>query len=124
MKTFLLLTLTAIFSTSALLACTVVTTETIPPISQASPTPVKKSMKAFASEQELARYFKELAEKYKGEQRATGLFTADSSNKSAANEPAPASAKEESVTNTQHAGVDEGGIVNVIGRSQTLIKST
>ena len=69
MKTLLLLTLTAFFSTSALLACTVATTETIPPLDQNSPIPVKKSMKAFSSEQELVRYFKELAEKYKREQR-------------------------------------------------------
>jgi hypothetical protein len=62
MKTFLLLTLTAIFSTSALLACSAATTETIPPISQTGPIPVKKTMKAFGSEQELVRYFKELAE--------------------------------------------------------------
>src|ERR1041384_8821706 len=89
MKTFLLLTLTAIFSTSGLLACTAATTDTITPVSQI---PVKKSMKAFGSEQELVRYFKELAEKYKREQRARleNYSTTDSVAKSADNEPAPA----------------------------------
>src|ERR1043165_5289835 len=56
MKTFLLLTLTAIFSTSGLLACTVATTETIPPLSQTNPIPVRKTMKAFGCEQELGRF--------------------------------------------------------------------
>jgi len=124
MKTFLLLTLTAILSTSALLACTVATTETIPPLSQASPIPVKKSMKAFGSEQELARYFKELAEKYKREQRARlQSYSADSANKTVANEPAPAAGDaKESVTNTQHAGVDEGGIVKVHGDHLVVLR--
>ena len=67
MKTFLLVALTAILSTSGLLACTVATTETIPPPSQTGLIPVKKTMKAFGSEQELVRYFRELAEKYKRE---------------------------------------------------------
>ena len=123
MKTFLLLTLTAFFSTSALLACTAATTETIPPLSQTSPIPVKKSMKAFGSEQELVRYFKELAEKYKREQRGRlQSYSADSANKSVANEPAPAAGKEESVTNTQHAGVDEGAIVKVHGDHLVVLR--
>jgi hypothetical protein len=121
MKTFLLLTLTAIFSTSGLLACTAATTDTITPVSQI---PVKKSMKAFGSEQELVRYFKELAEKYKREQRArVENFSTDSAAKSLANEPAPASGDaKESVTNTQHAGVDEGGIVKVHGDHLVVLR--
>ena len=125
MKTFLLLTLIAIFSTSGLLACTAATTETIPPISQTSPIPAKKTMKAFASEQELVRYFKELAEKYKRDQRGRveNFSTTDSVAKSAANEPAPApGADKESVTNTQHAGVDEGGIVKVHGDHLVVLR--
>jgi len=74
MKIFLLLTLTAILSTSALLACTAATTETIPPLSQASPIPVKRTMKAFSSEQELVRYFKELAEKEKRTQAERAIL--------------------------------------------------
>ena len=125
MKTFLLVTLTAIFSTSGLLACTAATTDAIPPVAQASPIPVKKSMKAFGSEQELVRYFKELAEKYKREQRARleNFSSADSVAKSAANEPAPAAGVDkESVTNTQHAGVDEGGIVKVHGDHLVVLR--
>ena len=124
MKTFLLLTLTAIFSTFALLACTAATTETIPPLSQTGPISVKKTMKAFGSEQELVRYFKELAEKYKREQRARGeSFATDSAAEPAANKAMGSAGKaEESVTNTQHAGVDEGGIVKVHGDHLVVLR--
>ena len=36
--------------------------------------------------------------------------------------PAPAKAEEESVTNTQHAGVDEGGIVKVHGNHLVVLR--
>ena len=124
MKTFLILTLTAIFSTSGLLACTAATTDTIPPLSQTGPIPVKKTMKAFGSEQELVRYFKELAEKYKREARAKAenFSTADSA-AAPANEPSGTAGKAgESVTNTQHAGVDEGGIVKVHGDHLVVLR--
>jgi hypothetical protein len=125
MKTFLLVTFAAIFSTSALLACTVATTETIPPLSQTGPIPLKKTMKAFGSEHELARYFKELAEKYKREARAKAKLDAGNVDMAAApvaaNEPA-AEKSAESVTNTQHAGVDEGGIVKVHGDHLVVLR--
>lgn len=97
----------------------------IPPVREGGLTPVQKTMRAFRSEQELKNYFKELAEKQKREARraetnkgATGLF----------NSPAPQSmadasdAKEESVTNVQHAGVDEGGIVKVHGDHLVVLR--
>ena len=124
MKTLLLITLTAIFSTSGLLACTTATTETIPPLSQTGPIPVKKTMKAFGSEQELTRYFKELAEKYKRESRARAQNFAYDSAATPASEPAQEKAgkADESVTNTQHAGVDEGGIVKVHGDHLVVLR--
>jgi len=123
MKTLLLVTLTAFFSTSGLLACTAATTEIIPPLSQTGAIPVKKTMKAFGSEEELVRYFKELAEKYKREARgkATANYAYDSA--APASEPAAKAGKdEESVTNTQHAGVDEGGIVKVHGDHLVVLR--
>lgn len=121
MKTLLLLTLTAILSTSILLACTAATTDTIPPISHTAPIPVKKTMKAFASEQEMVRYFKELAEKYKRENKAmAGNVAYDEA--PAAKLAAPESEPSESVTNTQHAGVDEGGIVKVHGDHLVVLR--
>jgi hypothetical protein len=47
MKTLLLVTLTAIFSTSGLLACTAATTEIIPPLSQTGAIAVLKNEKSF-----------------------------------------------------------------------------
>src|SRR5437868_145875 len=78
----------------------------------------KKTMRAFASEDELKSYFRKLAEERKRE-------AGRSSSNQSANAPAPAattanglakaddSKDKESITNTQHAGVDEGGIVKL-----------
>ena len=120
MKTFLLLTLALVTTVAGLLACAG-PTDTIPPVSATGLLQTKKTMRAFASEQELKRYFRELAEK---QERRSGrgagsvysldsaaappVAKAEASTAEKANEP-------ESVTNTQHAGVDEGGIVKVHG---------
>jgi len=75
-------------------------------------------MTAFASDAELKRYLHEIAEKQRHLMR---MYEA----KSSFGLPAPAPAKgmalsssaekDESITNVQHAGVDEGGIVKVYG---------
>jgi hypothetical protein len=84
-------------------------------------------MRAFGSEQELVRYFRQLAEKQK--RLARGNLQLDSV--AAAEAPAPAAPlaksaaddeKDESVTNTQHAGVDEGGIVKVHGDHLVVLR--
>lgn len=85
-------------------------------------------MKSFTSEQELVRYFRELAEKQKRAARRRGKTEASVAYDSAATPAAPPSdatskAKdEESVTNTQHAGVDEGGIVKVHGNHLVVLR--
>lgn len=126
MKTFLLLTLSAVISTTGLLACTLATTETIPPVAAAGVTPAQRTMRAFRSEEELARYFREWAEKQKQrERRAMKSMAADSAGNAA---PAPVAESqekaknEESVTNVQHAGVDEGGIVKVHGNHLVVLR--
>lgn len=77
-------------------------------------------MKAFGSEREMERYFRQVAERAKrarfqsqadAASNATGLFTVYDD----AKEP-------ESVTNTQHAGVDEGGIVKVHGDHLVILR--
>lgn len=127
MKTFLLLPLAIV--TSGLLACVAGPTETIPPVSAATILQTKKTMKAFTSERELKGYFRELAEKHKRETRRAAknqpLGLADSATAGPAPAAAPdAKAKdaEESVTNTQHAGVDEGGIVKVHGDHLVVLR--
>jgi len=116
MKTFLILALMAAIATVGLIACAPDSTDTILPVS-ASGIQVKKTMKPFKSEQELARYFRTLTKK----QRDRARMEAKTSN--AATLPAPAATmetsaakpKRESVTNTQHTDVDEGDIVKVHG---------
>jgi hypothetical protein len=78
----------------------------------------KKTMRAFASEQELAAYFKDLAEKQRRE--STRVSGASQTVELAA--AAPAAKSEDSVTNVQHAGVDEGGIVKVHGNHLVVLR--
>src|SRR5688572_27460375 len=129
MKTFLILTLAII--TAGVLACATGPTETIPPVSAATILPTKKTMRAFGSEQELARYLRQLAEKQKRVRRdeqsvaapgiaaAEGPVAAPQPLAKAANKDGAA---DESVTNTQHAGVDEGGIVKVHGDHLVVLR--
>ncbi|HKR13445.1 MAG TPA: beta-propeller domain-containing protein [Pyrinomonadaceae bacterium] len=98
--------------------------ETIPPVSAAT-VQSKKTMRAFTSEEELRLYFRELAKKQQREVRRAKSANADSVGTPAAEAPAPATKSqdaEESVTNTQHAGVDEGGIVKVHGEHLVVLR--
>ncbi len=99
MKTLLLLALTASITISA-----------------SGLTPVKKTMKAFSSDQELAQYLRKLAEKTQAS-RSEAKGTDDS-----VKVPAPAEGEVEPVTNTQHARVDEGGIVKVHGDHLVVLR--
>ncbi|WP_300452201.1 beta-propeller domain-containing protein [Accumulibacter sp.] len=117
----------------------------LPPALAAEPlkaTAPRKTLSAFASEQELADLFKrwaDEAQRRRDEQQraradksansAVGQFALPSPAPSAA---APAAAKEvakeavggkaESVTNVQHAGVDEGGIVKLHGDHLVILR--
>ena len=124
MKTLLLLSLTAFITTSGLLACTAVTTDTIPPVDASGLFPPKKTMEAFKSEEELVHYFRELAEKQRREQRATFDSMVNAQNAAPAAQLAgkEGTKEPESVTNTQHAGVDEGGIVKVHGDHLVVLR--
>jgi hypothetical protein len=94
-------------------------------------------MRAFRSDQELSAWFRLVAEKYKREQRrrqaeakgyGTGTGTGTNSgqgvmNASSAYPALKTSADEpESVTNAQHAGVDEGGIVKIHGDHLVVLR--
>ena len=85
--------------------------------------PPKKTLRPFRSEQELKNYLKELAEK----QQQRGRFVYDSQavfNETAALPKAEKAAEPspESVTNVQHAGVDEGGIVKLHGKNLVVLR--
>ena len=98
----------------------------IPPIQPISFSPVKKTMRAFRSEQELARYFRELGRKAKTVEssrcqlrhrrsRAKRYRTVEAQSVASPN-------KDESITNTQEAGVDEGGIVKMHGDHLVVLR--
>jgi Beta propeller domain len=90
----------------------------------ANSTAPKKTLTAFASEAELAALFKSWAEESKRRRDAQRRQSLDQ----AAPATAPAPAKEvagalaDSVTNVQHAGVDEGGIVKVHGDHLVILR--
>lgn len=121
MKILFLLTLALTASTSLFLAGPLLTTETISPINVTGTAPPRKKMRSFRSEREMERYFRQVVEKEKRTRRQlevdnaitggpTGLF-------------AVAEVREaESLTNTQHAGVDEGGIVKVHGDHLVILR--
>ncbi len=86
----------------------------------------RKTMRAFRSEQELKDYFRELAEKQKRNsenriEKQDSTISADLASPSASLNGLSSKA-EESVTNTQHAGVDEGGIVKVHGKHLVILR--
>ena len=123
MKRFLFLILASITSAFALAACS--GTAAGPAVPPGPP----KTMKAFTSEEELTRYLQKLAEEQKARARglADNMQSASSSVAGVANygmlaksaDPATAI---ESVTNTQHEGVDEGDIVKVHGDHLVILR--
>lgn len=87
----------------------------------------KKTLRAFRSEEELRAYFREIAEEQKREQRQragqpgpnTPATPADAQTSVGM---AKSAGEDESVTNVQHAGVDEGGIVKVHGDHLVMLR--
>jgi hypothetical protein len=71
----------------------------------------KKTLRAFGSEQELTTYFRNIAEESKREWKRRRISKQES--QSAAAPAADEQSSAESLTNVQHVGVDEGGIVKL-----------
>ena len=114
MKTIFLLTLTATLTVCSLLACVSVGVDEIPRVALASDNiRVKRTMKPFTSERELAKYVRDWAEKQRRIARRRLQMSADPAQVAGIAPLAKEEEPAESVTNTQHAGVDEGGIVKV-----------
>src|SRR2546425_13259858 len=117
MKTFFLIAIATALLIAALASCTEVPAGSIPPPRATGwMKPAKKTMRAFRSDQELASYLRELAEKQKHVRRRAEMQSFDAAGVASNMAASPAKEKEsdskdESVTNVQHAGVDEGGIV-------------
>ena len=128
MKTFSLVTITCALVVIGLVGLTVVPAREIPAADlDGWVTPPAKTMRAFRSEAEMRAYFKALAVR-----TGRGRLYDSSNGLSAQNAtPAPSTplAKaeaskddQESVTNVQHAGVDEGGIVKVHGTISSFLR--
>jgi hypothetical protein len=92
-----------------------------------------KTMRAFGSEEELKNYFRQLLEDRKRElvrARNNNTGNPPPSPSAALNQAASSdakageglAAKDESITNTQHAGVDEGGIVKLHGDHLVVLR--
>lgn len=128
MRTFFLFVTTtafviAILTGCILAGCTSRTSGTIPPAyASGTTTPGKRTMRPFRSEQELARYLRELAEKQQLQRRKEVALDAQASVAATPAESKAASGKDESVTNVQHAGVDEGGIVKLHGNQLVVLR--
>jgi hypothetical protein len=119
----LVLTLIAVLTISGLLAIAT-TKQPVFTLPTDTPPRVKKTMKAFKSEPEFARYLRQLAEKQRRipMRAATVGIAAPMMMDSAPPPVSNAKNDEESVTNTQHAGVDEGGIVKVHGNHLVVLR--
>ncbi|MEP6717588.1 MAG: beta-propeller domain-containing protein [bacterium] len=128
MKKLSLLAVVPLFLIFILPACGEISGDAIPPFFASGWTaPVKKTMRPFRSDKELAAYLREVAERLRRERQAatnkemaapapTGLVSvaglADAKSSDAA----------ESITNVQHAGVDEGGIVKLHGDHLVVLR--
>ena len=127
MKTLSLVVLTAVITVFALIAFTPDSVDAIPPV-PISGVEVKKTMRAFKSEVELAQYFRAVAAKQERAKRRkwAGAGSLDTMVGNAApvasTQMEMAYKDEESVTNVQHAGVDEGGIVKVHGNHLVVMR--
>jgi hypothetical protein len=125
MKSLLLISIQTTLFISAFSGCAGVTGDGVPPVQAGGwPNSAGKTMRPFRSDQELAAYLKELAEKQK---RGLGRSKGENSGAlSVASSPAAmadmAKSADESVTNVQHAGVDEGGIVKLHGDHLVVLR--
>jgi len=97
-----------------------------PPV---APTKANKTMRSFGSDDELRAYLKKLAEEQRRDQRARAeaqpaapSTTANQAAAGLAKSADAAPGKDESITNTQHAGVDEGGIVKLHGDHLVVLR--
>jgi hypothetical protein len=90
----------------------------------ADATAPRKTLKPFASEQELAALFKTWAEEGKRRQETRRSMSQGYAAEAMASPAAPASlgAAADSITNVQHAGVDEGGIVKAHGEHLIILR--
>ncbi len=113
----------------ALNSCSVGSNNSFPPgngdvvlTAEASP---KKTLRPFRSEQEFTQYLRKLAERQARKRKSQmDMYSLPLASKTveAVEVSAGAAAKPESITNVQHAGVDEGGIVKLHGDHLVILR--
>lgn len=97
-------------------------------VESAAVKPGGKTMPAFRSEAELKAYFKKLTDERKRRQGAMNKSAGESSaanmaaSPTATTEGVAAKDEDDSITNNQHAGVDEGGIVKLHGDHLVILR--
>lgn len=84
--------------------------------------PAGKTMRAFRSERELTNYLRQIAEKQKRERHRQAAESDVVVSAAAAPVSKLGVEDKESVTNVQHAGVDEGGIVKLHGDHLVVLR--
>ena len=117
----ILLSLALLFASSAIsCAPTSISAEPISP-------PPRKTMRAFRTEQELTGFFRQLRAKYRRYLRSQQVVppmvnSAPSTMNNSVADGQFTITETVSITNTQHAGVDEGGIVKVHGKHLVILR--
>jgi hypothetical protein len=120
MRTLILISIISTILIGALVGYAYWPARNVPSIETISSSPGKKTMRPFRSEQELISYLRGLGEKQTRARREV-FQKAESAGIAAGDAAEPqanmmlSTKKEESITNTQQAGVDEGGIVKLHG---------
>ncbi len=128
MKAFSQVLIAAVVTTVALLGFTAVPGHEVPPAEvDGWASPASRTMRAFNSDSELRSYFKAIAARRKRlthRSSTSGFLDAQNATPAAESSKAKGESRDEaeSVTNTQHAGIDEGGIVKVHGNHLVVLR--
>jgi hypothetical protein len=127
MKKALFLTAAMLFAAIAVIGYTNAGPPKLTAAISTAPKPAK-TMRAFGSEQELKDFFKALAERQQKSRAkrennySLGGVSATVDVTAGAPSPSAKAKDDESITNTQHAGVDEGGIVKLHGEHLVILR--
>jgi hypothetical protein len=128
MKALSQVVIAAVVTTIALMGFTAVPGHEVPPAEvEGWASAPGRTMRAFHSDSELRSYFRAISERQKRLMHRSpqkGLLDVQNATPAAETTKAKSEAgeKAESVTNTQHAGVDEGGIVKVHGNHLVVLR--
>jgi len=131
LRILILFVVVTTFGASAMIGCGQEVAMQNPPVkANGGDARPKKTLRAFGSDQEMTAYFQQIAEearrelerrsRYQEAQKAPSSPMADSAQAIAGAKTK--SENEESVTNVQHAGVDEGGIVKLHGDHLVVLR--